>query len=204
MAQLQEDQVRESIIDAAERLFDRFGYRKTTVEEIAQEAGIGKGSVYLHFDSKEAIGLEWVKRLHTELTNAYCNLLSEPGEPVERLKQALEARVMIRYDLLERHGQSVDDVISQIPDVARQRRDAFHAREAEHLARFIEEAVGPDGMSPLSSNDAAQAMVIATNSLLPYNAKLPFKNDRDTVLRKAQLVIQVLIRALNVPQENRQ
>jgi AcrR family transcriptional regulator len=46
---------KQQIADAAWRLFRRFGYRKTTVGEIAAEAGIGKGSVYLEFPSKEDV-----------------------------------------------------------------------------------------------------------------------------------------------------
>ena len=46
---------REQILEAALRLFRRYGFRKTTVDEIASEAGIGKGSVYLEFPSKEDV-----------------------------------------------------------------------------------------------------------------------------------------------------
>jgi AcrR family transcriptional regulator len=43
------------ILDAAERLITRFGYGKTTVSDIAQEAGISKGAIYLHYSSKEEL-----------------------------------------------------------------------------------------------------------------------------------------------------
>ena len=43
------------IINAAQKLIVHYGYDKTTVDEIAREAGISKGAVYLHFDKKEAI-----------------------------------------------------------------------------------------------------------------------------------------------------
>lgn len=45
---------RERILDAASRLFLHYGYKRTTVDDIASEAGMAKGSFYLHFDSKEA------------------------------------------------------------------------------------------------------------------------------------------------------
>src|ERR1700710_1633291 len=41
------------ILDAAARLIVHYGYDKTTVDEIAREAGISKGAIYLHFKSKE-------------------------------------------------------------------------------------------------------------------------------------------------------
>ncbi len=58
------EQVREAILDAVGRLLLKYGYRKMTVEDIAREAGIGKGSVYLHFPSKEEVALGWFDRVH--------------------------------------------------------------------------------------------------------------------------------------------
>lgn len=41
------------ILDAAARLIAHYGYDKTTMSDIAAEAGVSKGALYLHFDSKE-------------------------------------------------------------------------------------------------------------------------------------------------------
>ncbi|MGH1342528.1 MAG: TetR/AcrR family transcriptional regulator [Nannocystales bacterium] len=46
---------RSRLLDAAAALFVRHGFDKTTVSDVATEAGVGKGSVYLHFSSKEAL-----------------------------------------------------------------------------------------------------------------------------------------------------
>lgn len=43
------------ILQAAATLIVHYGYDKTTVADIAEEAGISKGAVYLHFESKEAL-----------------------------------------------------------------------------------------------------------------------------------------------------
>jgi len=43
------------VLTAAAELFTRFGYDKTTVDEVAREAGLSKGSVYLAFDSKQRL-----------------------------------------------------------------------------------------------------------------------------------------------------
>jgi AcrR family transcriptional regulator len=43
------------LLQAAGRLIAHYGYDKTTISDIAQEAGISKGAVYLHYKSKEAL-----------------------------------------------------------------------------------------------------------------------------------------------------
>jgi len=45
----------ERILDAMATLIVRYGYDKTSVNDIAKEAGISKGAVYLHFESKDVL-----------------------------------------------------------------------------------------------------------------------------------------------------
>ena len=45
----------ERILDAASTLILRYGYHKTTTEDIAREAGVGKGTLYLHWNTREAL-----------------------------------------------------------------------------------------------------------------------------------------------------
>lgn len=42
----------ERILDAATALLVRWGYRKTTIDDVAREAGVGKGTIYLHWKDK--------------------------------------------------------------------------------------------------------------------------------------------------------
>jgi AcrR family transcriptional regulator len=43
------------ILESARKLFSHYGFEKTTIEDIAKEAELGKGTIYLEFDNKEAI-----------------------------------------------------------------------------------------------------------------------------------------------------
>jgi AcrR family transcriptional regulator len=52
----------ERLLDTAARLFGRWGYSKTSVDEIASEAGVSKGAVYLEFRDKEELLRAVVRR----------------------------------------------------------------------------------------------------------------------------------------------
>src|SRR5579859_4140329 len=52
MAQVKKESVRLSIVDSAFQLFSERGYHDTTLQQIAEGAGVGVGSVYSYFDSK--------------------------------------------------------------------------------------------------------------------------------------------------------
>ena len=76
------------ILQAALRLFDREDWQLVTIERIAQEAEVGKGTVYLHFSSKEDIcgrlALDFARRLLDRLRGI------DAGMPViSRLAQAI-------------------------------------------------------------------------------------------------------------------
>jgi len=51
-----------SILDAAIQVFGRYGFRKTSVDDLAEAAEISKQGLYLHYSSKEEIFLEATKK----------------------------------------------------------------------------------------------------------------------------------------------
>ncbi|MGQ0572965.1 MAG: TetR/AcrR family transcriptional regulator [Pseudonocardia sp.] len=71
----------ERVLDAAADLLVRRGYQRVTIEDIARRAGIGKGTVYLHFRTKEELFLMVLLRIHHRVVAAMvARLLSEPAE----------------------------------------------------------------------------------------------------------------------------
>src|SRR3954453_11965235 len=57
-----EREKKECILTAATRLFARFGFKKTSVDQIAKEAGVAKGTVYLAAETKEDLFYQAVHR----------------------------------------------------------------------------------------------------------------------------------------------
>src|SRR6476469_8027718 len=87
---------REAILDATDRLLARYGFKKMTIDDLAREVGIGKGSVYLHFPSKKEIALSHIDRLVDRLKERM-RFIAAGNEPIqERLRQMLVERVVYR------------------------------------------------------------------------------------------------------------
>ena len=68
----------DQILDAAERLLRHYGRNKTTVSDIAREAGIAVGSVYLEFETKDAI-VAALSLDHAQRTVCIPSLVNPPG-----------------------------------------------------------------------------------------------------------------------------
>src|SRR5689334_2299686 len=59
------------ILDAATVLILRWGYNKTTIDDIARQAGVGKGTVYLHWNTREELFAALMKRERVELNREF-------------------------------------------------------------------------------------------------------------------------------------
>jgi AcrR family transcriptional regulator len=79
--------IKAAIIEAARRVFQKWGLKKSTMEDIAEEAGKGKSTLYYYFKSKEEI-FDIVLRGETDriLANAKAAVEHEP-ETKEKLKK---------------------------------------------------------------------------------------------------------------------
>jgi AcrR family transcriptional regulator len=68
----------DAIVEAAGIMFARFGYRRTSMDDIAREACVAKGTLYLYFASKEALFCALLARTVTE-AERLCNAAQEQG-----------------------------------------------------------------------------------------------------------------------------
>src|SRR5687768_7411752 len=91
-------EIKEAILDATERLLARYGYRKMTIEDIAREVGVGKGTIYLHFSSKEEVVLSHVDRIVDRLKEHLQVIALSSATAAVRLRLMLLTRVLFRFD----------------------------------------------------------------------------------------------------------
>jgi AcrR family transcriptional regulator len=82
---------RERILAAAAALFAAKGVAATTVREIADEVGILSGSLYHHFESKEAIVDEIISSFVADLRSRYKRALAVGSDPKARLHNLVDA-----------------------------------------------------------------------------------------------------------------
>src|SRR5262249_43575495 len=85
---------RACILEAADRLLRHYGPQKTTVADVAREAGVGVGTVYLEFPSKDVIIEELSRARHLSLLRAMRMAATAEGRTsAEQLSGALDARL---------------------------------------------------------------------------------------------------------------
>lgn len=78
---------REAILRAAIRVFARHGYFNAQVADIAREAGVAAGTVYLYFRSKDDLLVSIFERTMKEARTEATAALADVSDPVERLRR---------------------------------------------------------------------------------------------------------------------
>ena len=94
----------EAILNAAVLLFGQFGYRRTAMDDIAREAGVAKGTLYLYFDGKAAVFRAMQQRNFEDVERRCDQAEAAGGSFRERLLSLLEANygwMHIRYGASE-------------------------------------------------------------------------------------------------------
>jgi TetR/AcrR family fatty acid metabolism transcriptional regulator len=76
---------RERILDAAERIFARHGFFAARVSEIAKEAGVADGTIYLYFKSKDDLLISLFERRMTQVNEQLRAAIAGSGTPLEQL-----------------------------------------------------------------------------------------------------------------------
>ncbi|HEV7397363.1 MAG TPA: TetR/AcrR family transcriptional regulator [Pyrinomonadaceae bacterium] len=185
--------VRDSILDATDRLLARFGYRKMTVEDIAGESRIGKGTVYLHFSSKEEVVLSHIDRIVDRLKDQLKEIAASDATAAERLRLMLLTRVLFRFDSVQHYTQSLNDLLAALRPGLLARRAQYFEAEAQIFAEVLISGREAGEFSFEDEQATARALLQATNGLLPYSLSTTELGEREEVEQRAADVAKVML-----------
>jgi AcrR family transcriptional regulator len=166
------------------------------MEEIAREAGIGKGTTYLYFPSKEEVALSCVDRTNFNLQERLRQIGSLPAAPAERLREMLLTRVLFRFDHVQHYTQSLDEIYAALRPRLLARREGHHEAEAQILAEVLTEGRRSGVFAFDDALGTARTLVLATDALLPYNLSARELGEREEIQAKTARIIDLLLHGL--------
>ena len=150
----------DEILQAACRIFARLGYSATNVEDIAKEAGMAKGTVYLYFKSKEEIFAAVLARDVESLTDRTIEGMSAVETFADRLTVFLNLRVAYlqhNQDFLRVYFEEFGSRCSRSPLMS-EVIDKLFWRSVEFMRHCLEQAIARNEIRPIPVEPAAFAI----------------------------------------------
>lgn len=175
-------EVRSQIVDVARKIFTRYGYRKTTMEEIAAASRKGKSSIYYYFPGKEDIFKAVVEKEVGELQLRMDRAIRADDIPLEKLKAYIFFRLHHVRTVENFYAALNEDSLSHLDFILEIRKN-FDREELSLVQKILEEGM-EDGSFQLSSSEIG-AIAISTMMKgleLPLLLSSEHKTDRAELL----------------------
>jgi TetR/AcrR family fatty acid metabolism transcriptional regulator len=157
---------RQAILEAAAKRFSTYGFHETKVGDIAEDVGIAKGTVYLHFKDKETL-LQEVVRYYTKLQHQKLLEAMAPHESAaEKLRALARLQIsrfpyMVKFNKLNyQHMMKVKEDQSFAEEIKEEQR-AFFGK----LVDVIQYGIDRGEFRKINPTDAA---IIVSGALFSY------------------------------------
>lgn len=178
------------ILRAAERLLVLRGWQKTTVAQIAQEADIAVGSVYLEFSSKARIMGELASQKYAHVLRQMRLATMRQGSYSERLRHVMNARTSAFIEMLDPAPHTCD-LLSSTCGAVEPVTTRFMRAQRELLADFVALGVEEGAFAPLVSVPrTVDALLTAYAQFAPPQlSQLPEASRRDALEAMHDLIL---------------
>jgi len=158
------DEIRSSIVNVARQIFSRFGFRKTTMDEIAQASRKGKSSIYYYFSSKEDIFQAVVEKEASLLNHELSEAVAAVDDPREKLK----VYVLVRMRTLKKMANFYDAIRSEYLshlEFVETIRKKYDRTEISLIEGILKQGVASNEFNIRNTGLAATAIVTALKGL---------------------------------------
>ncbi len=159
------ENTRHRILDAALGIFAAKGYYDTRMDEIVDESGTSKGSIYFHFPNKERLFLALVDQFANLLERKVIESIGQQQEGMARVSAALEAIV----ETFGRYRRPAKLLLIQAVGLGspfEQKRQEINDRFARLISRYLQEAVAVGEIEPVDVEVVSYAWMGAINAVI--------------------------------------
>ena len=179
------------IINGAIAVFARKGYYKAKIEEIAEQAGVGKGTVYEYFSSKK----ELFQEMFLYIEEKYEQMFQQELSGVDAFGEKLQKMFQVTIRFLNHHKEMARILLAGYPPVAEDIQKVLvekNLKRLNEMSKILEEAMGRQEIR--SVDTAAAAQVILGALFFVGGQILFFKTEKEPDFHAlAQNVVNIIL-----------
>jgi AcrR family transcriptional regulator len=182
------DEFRKKIITTAGQIFSRYGFRKTSMDEIAKALKMGKSSIYYYFESKEAIFESVVLNEANILRSNLTSTIKAVDSPIDKMRNYVFVR-MKSFEKLSNYYNAIFDKNLDHFDFIESIREKYDREELAILRLIIYDGVRKHVFNVVNSEYTAMAI---QTTLKGVEVPLFWKRKEENIESRLNAILDVL------------
>ena len=190
------------ILDAAMRVFRRHGFRRSSIEQAAEEAGLTRQALYHHFDSKEALFRAVIGRLYENALAAEIAAAKAAEDEDLALADILLAEIGARMQSLFaslKGSPHVEELFSEHLMQARDLYQSYSTRFADEIAATIARVCRKRNLSLASGVTVRELARCVEMAIHGTKSAYPSMQPLDAFLKQLETMLRMLIAGAMAP-----
>jgi AcrR family transcriptional regulator len=190
------------ILDAAMRVFRRYGFRRSSIEQAAEEAGLTRQAVYHHFDSKEALFRAVLERLYARALAAEAAAAKEAEEAGRELADILVAEIAARLGALFaalEGSPHIEELFSEHLVQARDLYQSYATRFADEVAATITRVMRRRKRRLAGGVTARELARCVEMAIHGTKSAYPSMMPADSFLKQLEIMLRMLVAGAMAP-----
>jgi len=189
--------LREKILSGADKLFQKYGLTKTTMEDIAREAGKGKSTLYYYFKSKEEIFDAIVQLEKVKLFNHVQEEISKVPTAAEKLKTFVTIRFQRLKDISNLYNVMIDEVREvlnqQSGDFSCPYRKQYDQKEANIVKSILQYGIVTGEFRVFSESDLDMMVFVFMSAQHGLELDLIIYDKLDELLTRLNFLHEIML-----------
>ena len=186
------DDTKEQIIKVARQIFSKFGFQKTTVDEIAKATHKAKGSVYYHFKNKEELFKSVVEKEFQTLRTELIKAIDSGKNAKEKLTNYITVRMKTLNELTNIYDVLKNDYLNYLSFIEHIRLK-YDNEEIVLIKSILTNGIINNEFEIEDEEQTALAIVTALKGL---EIPLLINNKYSEMKQRLSFMIQILIRGI--------
>ncbi|MCK5242803.1 TetR/AcrR family transcriptional regulator [bacterium] len=182
------------IVDIAQGLFSRFGFLKTTIDEIAKAARMGKASLYHYFRNKEDIFREVINKESKVLSNKIREAVDKEETPQEKIKAFIITRMKYLKELVNIYAALKDEYLTHYAFIEKARENNYK-EEIETVKAILDEGIAKKIFIAPDVELTSFAIISALKGLeYPWTIKIPVPELEDNLNKLLEILFNGIVK----------
>jgi len=185
---------RDLILETAQKIFAYFGIKKTTVDEIAKKAGIGKGTIYNYYKSKDELFAAVIKREEQELKKLILDEIRKTDDPRKQLKNFIITKVKHLYNLKNFYKITEETLYEIYPETETIIKEYYEFEKIE-LTKILKNGINKKIFKPVNITRSVKTIMDVLHSLELFWLR-DKNNTIETILKEINFLIDIFYKGI--------